>query len=106
NQRVMNAIKDEGIKPTYVTSSDKFNWGGAKWTILNPPKGLFGESKSQAGNVSIAYLLELNGKRLLFTGDIEPKVADRIADELEPHLDGKRVNVFLMTHHGANSSSS
>ena len=59
----------------------------------------------QAGNVSIVYLLELNGKSLLFTGDIEPNVADRIADELKPHLDGKRVNVFLMTHHGANSSS-
>jgi hypothetical protein len=55
--------------------------------------------------VSIVYLLEFNGKRLLFTGDIEPKVADRIAEELKPHLDGKRVNAFLMTHHGANSSS-
>jgi beta-lactamase superfamily II metal-dependent hydrolase len=29
NQKVMNAIKDEGIKPTYVTRSDKFSWGGA-----------------------------------------------------------------------------
>jgi competence protein ComEC len=106
NRAVMKAIKKEGIKPTYVAQSDKFSWGGAKWTILNPPKGLFGESKQQAGNVSIVYLLELSGKRLLFTGDIEPNVADRIADELKPHLDGKRVNVFLMTHHGANSSSS
>jgi competence protein ComEC len=106
NRAVMKAIKNEGIKPTYVAQSDKFDWGGAKWTILNPPKDQFGEFESQAGNVSIVYLLELSGKRLLFTGDIEPSVADRIAGELKPYLDGKRVNVFLMTHHGANSSSS
>ena len=47
------------------------------------PRDQFGETKQKAGNVSIAYLLELNGKRLLFTGDIEPNVADRIADELK-----------------------
>lgn len=76
-----------------MARSDKFSWGGAIWTILNPPKDQFGASESQAGNVSIVHLLEFNGKRLLFTGDIEPNVADS-------------VNVFLMTHHGASRSSS
>lgn len=105
NRAVMAAIAGEGIQPTFVARSDKFSWGGAKWLMLNPPKGEWGKFESQAGNVSIAYLLELNGKRLLFTGDVKTAVGDRIAGELPAVLNGKRVDVFLMTHHGANSSS-
>jgi hypothetical protein len=29
NRSVLTAIKEEGIKPTYVGRSDKFDWGGA-----------------------------------------------------------------------------
>lgn len=105
NRSVMKAIDDEGIKPTYVARSDKFSWGGAKWTILNPPKGQFRDLESQAANVSIAYLLELNGKGLLFTGDVKTSVGNRNRGRAQATPQGKRIDVFLMTHHGANSSS-
>ena len=42
----------------------------------------------------------------MFTGDIETPVGNRLAESLKQELDGERVDIFLMTHHGANTSSS
>jgi len=105
NREVADALRDEDVPVKMVTRSELFDWGGARWTILNPPKGEFGVGRSQAGNVSVAYLLELNGKRLVFTGDVEERIGERIARELEPVLEGKRVDIFLATHHGAAGGS-
>jgi competence protein ComEC len=105
NREVFETLREQEVPFRMVTRAERFEWGGARWTILNPPKGEFGVGRSQAGNVSIAYLLEVNGKRIVFTGDVEERVGERIAQELEPVLDGKRVDVFLATHHGASSGS-
>jgi competence protein ComEC len=105
NRAVMAAFRERDVQIKLVTRSDRFDWGGASWTILNPPRGEFGDGRSQAGNVSVAYLLELNGRRLVFTGDIEERVGKRLAGELEPVLDGEGVDVFLATHHGSASGS-
>jgi competence protein ComEC len=101
----MRTLRANDVPIEFVSRSDRFDWGGAGWTILNPPKGEFRLGQAQAGNVSVVYLLELNGKKLLFTGDVEERVARRLASELEPALQGKGVDVFLATHHGSASGS-
>ncbi len=105
NRDVMDAIKDEGLTPTYVRVGQSFSWGGASWQILNPLEGEFtANSSTVAGNASVAYLLRVNGVELLFTGDIEKEVSIDLASRLAPKLDG-RVEVFLVTHHGSKKGS-
>ncbi len=105
NRDVMDAIKDEGLTPTYVRSGQSFSWGGASWQILNPPEGAFtADSSTVAGNASVAYLLRVNRVELLFTGDIETQVSIDVASRLAPNLNG-RVEVFLVTHHGSKKGS-
>jgi competence protein ComEC len=104
NRAVMDAIKGEGLKPTYVTAGQKFTWGGASWQILNPPQGKFTGGSGEAAKASVAYLLRVNGVEVLFTGDIEEQVSADIAARLAPKLDG-RVEVFLVTHHGSKYAS-
>jgi competence protein ComEC len=106
NRAVMNAIRNEpNLKRTFPTAGDKFDWGGAEWTFLNPPDGQFLASSSrQAGNSSLAYLLEVNGVTGVFTGDIERNVAERVAKILGPVVD-KPIDIFLATHHGSKEGS-
>src|SRR6266511_1892963 len=70
-------------------------------TILKPPRGAFLQ-EGQEGNASIAYLLELAGRRLLFTGDIE-RAGERAVvsrwSESEP------TDLLLVTHHGSKNAS-
>jgi competence protein ComEC len=106
NRAVMDAIRNEpGLEQTFPTAGDKFDWGGADWTFLNPPTGQFlGGSSRQAGNSSLAYLLDVNGVTSVFTGDIERNVARRVAKILDPAVD-EPVDIFLATHHGSKEGS-
>jgi competence protein ComEC len=76
---------------------DRFLWGGASWTILNPAKGAFQGAGDEA-NASIVYRLRTRGSDLLFTGDIE---RDAIPDLIDAWTFGP-VEAFLVTHHGSN----
>ena len=87
NRAIIDLLEAEHVRIEVATRSERFHWGGGDWLILNPPKGEFLGGSPQAANVSIAYLLTYNGVRALFTGDIEPQVARRIAGELQPELD-------------------
>ncbi len=82
------------------------DYGSRRTTDFRGPRarGRFTGGRSQAANVSIAYLLTFNGVQALFTGDVEPKVARRIAAELQPVLDDP-VDIFLATHHGSAAGS-
>jgi competence protein ComEC len=46
----------------------------------------------------------VNGITGLFTGDIERRVAKRVAGALDPVID-KPVDIFLATHHGSKEGS-
>ena len=70
NRAVMSAIRRHHVPLKYVRTGQVFRFGGAKWTILNPSPGAF-TKHHQVSNSSVAYALEVNGKRFLFTGDIE-----------------------------------
>jgi competence protein ComEC len=104
NRAIMQLLEDRDIPVEIATRGERFHWGGGEWLILNPSAGEFLGSASQAANVSIAYLLTHNGVTALFTGDIEAKVARRIAQALDPVLD-EPVDVFLATHHGSREGS-
>jgi competence protein ComEC len=104
NKDVRNLLRDEDVRIEFADRGERFHWGGGDWRILNPPHGSFTGGKSQAANVSIAYLLTFNGVQALFTGDVEPNVARRIAAELQPVLD-EPVDIFLATHHGSAAGS-
>ena len=106
NRAVMRAIEAEpDLEETFPKIGDRFDWGGAEWVFANPPAGDFlGGSSRIAGNSSLAYLLTVNGITGLFTGDIERRVAKRVAGALDPVVD-KPVDIFLATHHGSKEGS-
>ena len=104
NGDIFQLLEDEHVPMKIVTRADHFDWGGADWLILNPPKGEFIGGKSQAANASIAYLLTFNGVTAVFTGDVEASIGRRIAQELDPLLNDP-VDIFLATHHGSKEGS-
>lgn len=104
NRELRALLAQRRVPLRFAVRGDTFRWGGATWEILNPPRGRFTGGTRQAANASIAYLLTVNGVRALFTGDIEPPVARLVAAELESRQ-GRRVDVFLATHHGSKHGS-
>ncbi len=104
NKDVRDLLRDADIQIESADRGERFHWGGGDWMILNPPRGDFIGGKSQAANVSIAYLLTFNGIRALFTGDVEPKVAGKIAALLK-HVVDEPIDIFLATHHGSAAGS-
>jgi len=70
-----------------------------------PAPSEFTGAASNAPNASVAYLLSVNGRSLLFTGDVERAIADQIAQRLRAAR-RKRVDVLLATHHGSKHSVS
>jgi competence protein ComEC len=103
NRAVMKAIRDHRVPFTYVRTEQVFRFGGAKWTILNPSPGSF-TKHHQVSNSSVAYVLEVNGKRFLFTGDIETAGERAVVSEWQ-RLELGPVDVLLATHHGSKYAS-
>jgi competence protein ComEC len=103
NRDVMRAIRGQRIPIRYVRTGHVFRFGGAKWTILNPGRGAF-TKHGQVSDSSVAYVLELNGKRFLFTGDIHKAGERAVVAEWERRRLGS-VDVLLATHHGSKTSS-
>jgi competence protein ComEC len=104
NKDVRDLLSDNHVPVEIANRGERFHWGGGEWLILNPPHSEFIGGESQAANASIAYLLTFNGVEALFTGDVEPKVARRIAEQLKPAL-VEPVDIFLATHHGSAAGS-
>lgn len=104
NAELIALLRANGTELEFVERGDRFDWGGARWKILNPPRGQFTGGATQSANVSVVYLLEVHGATALFTGDVEPKVARRLAVDLRSRLTD-RVDVFLATHHGSKHGS-
>jgi competence protein ComEC len=103
NRAVMKAIRDHRVPFTYVRTGQVFRFGGAKWTILNPSPGAF-TKHHQVSNSSVAYALEVNGKRFLFTGDVETAGERAVVSEWQG-LELGSADVLLATHHGSKHAS-
>lgn len=96
NRLLLNEISRSGAPIRWVEAGDRFAFGGVSWQILNPPGGEF-TAVSDAGNSSVVYLLSVHGRRLLFAGDIEERVATRLASSWKYG----RVDVFLVPNQGS-----
>jgi beta-lactamase superfamily II metal-dependent hydrolase len=106
NRALMKALEAEpAMELRYAHAGDKFDWGGATWTFLNPRKGDFIGGSAEAANASLVYLLNANGISALFTGDIERNQAKRVAAVIDPVADDRPVDIFLATHHGSKEGS-
>jgi competence protein ComEC len=103
NRAVMRAIRRFRVPRSYVQTGQIFRFGGAKWTILNPSNGAF-TKHHQVSNSSVAYALEVNGKRLLFTGDIARAGEQAVVSEWQRRELGS-ADVLLATHHGSQYAS-
>jgi competence protein ComEC len=103
NRAVMSAIHRHRVPRTYVRTGQVFRFGGAKWTILNPSPGAFTQHH-QVSNSSVAYALEVNEKRFLFTGDIEMAGERAVVSEWQ-RLELGSADVLLATHHGSKYAS-
>lgn len=103
NRAVMSAIRRYRVPRRYVRKGQVFRFGGAKWTILNPSPGAF-TKHHQVSNSSVAYALEVNGKRFLFTGDIETAGERAVVSEWQ-RLELGSADVLLATHHGSKYAS-
>ena len=99
NRHVLKALQDAGAELRYVVAGDRFNWGGADWEILNPVEGKYTDPFS-AANASVAYVLRVRKHNVLFTGDIGPNVAEKVAARWTDEGLG-RAAIFLATHHGS-----
>ena len=100
NESLMDALADHDVPLIAVEKGDRFLWGGASWTILNPPAGAF-QGTAEEANASIVYRLRTRGSDLLFTGDIERDALQGVIDSWS----FGRAEVFLVTHHGSNYGS-
>lgn len=101
NRDVLSALRRHDVRLSYVRAGQTYHFGGATWTILNPPRGEFLRD-GQEGNASIVYLLELAGRRLLFTGDIE-RAGERAV--LSRWTETEPTDLLLVTHHGSKNAS-
>ena len=106
NRRLTAALRAEaGMELRYAHAGDEFDWGGADWTFLNPRKEDRIAGSEEAANASLVYLLNVNGISALFTGDIEPDVAERVSRIIDPVVRDRPIDIFLATHHGSREGS-
>jgi competence protein ComEC len=103
NKDLIDALTAHGATLQYVVAGNHFDWGGADWEILNPPKGKY-TGLGQAPDSSVAYVLTVHGDKFVFTGDIGKSVASAVAERWTSEQLGA-AKVFLATHHGSASGS-
>jgi competence protein ComEC len=92
-----SAIEHSHAKLQVVWSGDRLKSGGATLEILHPPRtGVLGTDNAN----SIVVLLDYQGRRLMFTGDLEDQGMRSVLAEEPTHLD-----LLLAPHHGSARSN-
>lgn len=104
-RRIHELIRSRGIVYHRVAAGDSLaGLGGAGGLVLHPTRsfvGVDGDSPKGLNNGSVVLRLDYNGRRVLFTGDVE--------GETEPALQAwgprLRADVLKAAHHGSRTSS-
>lgn len=94
---VLEALLDKDLKITASKVGASYELGQGVLTILGPARDY-----DDLNNTSLVCRFEYQGKRFLFTGDMESPVE---SDMLEDGVD-LRADVLKLGHHGSSSSTS
>jgi len=92
-----------GIPVTVAVTGERRRVGRLSWQVLGPvdvPDGAGADSGSEGSapnNASVVMLVEVDGRRLLLSGDAEPEEEEDILDSGAD----LRVDVFKVAHHGS-----
>jgi competence protein ComEC len=92
------AFRGAGTKVLQVRRGDSQRWGAARVTVLSPPRPLSGDANGD----SVVLLLNAQGRRLLFTGDLtgpNEAAVGRICAR------GPPADVLKVSHHGSRYST-
>ncbi len=69
--------------------------------ILNPLNSLSAYDLSNENNLSLVFVLDSHGKKVLFTGDMEKETEHRIVNSVEL----SKIDILKVPHHGSSTSS-
>ena len=94
---VLEAIMDRDLKITPARVGNSYELGQGVLTILGPDRDY-----DELNNTSLVCRFEYQGRRFLFTGDMEtPVESDMLEDEVD-----LRADVLKLGHHGSSTSTS
>jgi len=91
-----------GTRLITLHAGDVLNVGQATVTVVWPPKERPPRMSKNENNDSLTLMVEANGKRILFTGDLET-IVEKTLVEAKADL---RADILKVPHHGSKSSSS
>ena len=90
--------KSKHLSVDYCEKGRQWLWDEVKFTVLHPEKVITHKAKN---NDSCVILIEVAGKRILLTGDIERSIEQQL---LQSGLN--QIDVLVVAHHGSLTSSS
>lgn len=95
-----NLIRSRRIPLRPIAAGDRIHLDGTTLTALHPPPGVPGRSTDNARSVVLD--LEIEGRHLLLTGDLE---ADGLVTLISAPPPSPRVDALLAPHHGGRSAN-
>lgn len=95
--KIRNMATLNGTKIHLVNAGDCFDMGDSKIIVISPDRGEF---NNDINDLSLCLLVENEGMKTLFTGDISAEKEKEILDRL-----GK-VDILKACHHGSDGSNS
>ncbi|TJX13930.1 MBL fold metallo-hydrolase [Tissierella creatinini] len=97
---VVTAIKNKNLKITTPIVGDEYKLGDAKWVVLAPNSGEYGN----LNNYSVVSRLVFGENSFILTGDAEEISEAEILENFD--IESLTSDVLKAGHHGSNSSSS
>jgi competence protein ComEC len=88
-------LASNGIEETPVSAGDQRQIDAVRWTVLWPRRVI--RSGSIPNNASVVLAVEVGGRSLLLTGDVEHPAQSAIL----PDLVGMHFDVVKVPHHGS-----
>lgn len=97
---VLMAVAEKGLKITPAKPGDAYPLGNGSLTILGPVS-----EYEDLNDTSLVCRFDYEGKRFLFTGDIE-KAVEKDLLKTEAAGEALRADVLKLAHHGSKTSTS
>lgn len=97
-EAVGRELADAGVDTWVPVPGESRGVGGVRLQVLGPgPDLAVGEGEGASNNASVVLLAEVDGVRILLTGDVEPEAQAALAERW-PDL---AVDVLKVPHHGS-----